>query len=133
MSDIYQYVPTRKISHYTTSGTTWQVIAVNNTSNVCTGYSTLAALRAAASSAGNEWPNLDPGMFLRYLVVRSENGSGGDGASFYIAFNKTLQPGDDDGELVSGAGQQFVFPGGFWNVWLRKITAGDEIILTGAY
>lgn len=130
---IAQYAPNRKISHFTTSTTGWQVLSVNNATNVVTGYSTLAALRAAAATAGSEWPGLDFGTLLQYVMLRSENGTGGDGSAFYVALNKVTAPNDDDAMLVSGAGQNLSLPGPINNIWVRKSVAGDEVILMGGF
>ena len=127
------YAPNHLIKHAVTSTAAWGVVGADGVI-----YTTLALLTAGGtvpypgSTASNT--GLDPGGFLLSLAVRTENASGADGGAFYIAFNKTSAPADDDADFISGSGQTRVFaPARPWNIWIKKMTAGDEVILSGGY
>lgn len=122
---VQPYAPNQRILHAITAATTWQMLATDGT-----GYATYAALQAAARTP---WPGLDPGADLQILNARSENAAGADGSSFYIRFNTTVAPIDDEAELVSGSGQVLPIPGPIRTVWIRKLTGADEVILAGRY
>jgi hypothetical protein len=120
-------------AHFTTSTASWKVLASD-----MTGYDTLAAV---ASAGKVPWPGLDAGMNLSTLAVKCENGSSADGSPFYIAYNQASAPTDDQAILVSGSGQTLVWNGVnlthsgpmIHNIWVRKTTAGDEIIFLPDY
>lgn len=133
MGVVMQVAPNHIIKHFTTSTNGWRIIANDGTE-----YTTLALLKAAlkgpfpydADPRNATYPGIPIGTPIQYIMLRSENGSGADGSPFYVAFDYATAPTDNDAHLVSGSGQTITFPGGFNNIWLRKTTAGDEIILT---
>lgn len=123
--------------HFTDNSSAWRVIAADGT-----GYQDLAAMAAAGKSP---WPGLDPGMYPHRIRIRSENGSGASGAAFYVAINQGKPfsdlsndaARDDVAHLVSVAGEEFQAEGPAWqgaltvhNVWIRKTTGTNEVILT---
>jgi hypothetical protein len=118
------YLPNQRILHAITNVTTWQMLATDGV-----GYATYAALVAAAKTP---WPGLDPGCDLQQLTYRSEDGSAAAGSAFYIAFNRTTAPTDDQAELVTTPDLPPV-PGPIRNVWIRKTAGTDEVILAGRY
>lgn len=130
---ITQYAPNQLVKHFTTSSTAWRVIGASGAghANVATAVSTDGACFPLYGSASNT--GLNPGAFLQFLSLRSENGSGADGSPFYFAFNRASAPADDEAELCSGSGQTIDNPGPIWNVWIKKSVAGDEVILAGRY
>lgn len=121
MGFVQNYLPNNFVTHHVgTANTNWQQVYTG-------GGTTGAKFPLYDSTAGF---GLDIAGFAGLLRARSENGSGADGSGFYIAFNQASAPGNDDlGQLVSGAGQIVDFPGPFKSVWIRKLTAADEIIL----
>ena len=126
------------VVHVTTNATTWGVVAEDGTL-----YTTLALLAAAGKSA---WPNLTDGEHPESIELSCENGSGAAGAAFYFARNKgaafssLANEGlrDNQGDLLYGSGQKESIPGvnfrlgtfvPTYNIWVRKTTGGDEVIL----
>ena len=126
-----------RTKHFTTSTTAWRILASD-----MTGYDSLALLLADGKTP---YPGLDAGMHPESLIVRTEDGSGADGAAFYVAFNRGADFAalandglrDNEGHLISGSGQQFIRGGRgiitfrtLWNVWIRKLTGANEVILS---
>lgn len=121
---IQTYAPNQRILHGVTSNTTWQILATDGV-----GYATYAALIADAKTV---WPG-SPDVMLQYMNARSENAAGADGSPFYLRINTIVAPIDNEAELISGNGQTVPIPGPIRSVWVRKLVAADEVILTGRY
>jgi len=132
---IWQYAPNRRVSQYTNAGTGWLIVGCTVDNSVIAGFADIPTLHATVSPSLLEWPNLDVYTNLQYIGLRSDNGAGADGGPFYVAFDRATAPNNDnhDALLISGSGQFALFPGPMHNIWIRKATAGDKIILLGAF
>lgn len=82
----------------------------------------------------SSFPGLDPGMKVGAVVARSATSAGGDGDDFYIAFNRSAAPADEtDAHLISSGGQQMSFSFVPWNVYVKKVTGTDVVMLSLYY
>ena len=128
--------------HVTTNAITWGIVAKDGTL-----YATRALLAAASKMA---WPDLDPGVQPTSVEISSENGSGAAGSPFYFARNQgadfeALSTGaarDNVADLNYGAGQKEILAGvnpsrghfqTTFNIWVRKTTGADEVIIKAIY
>lgn len=129
-----------KIVHVGQADTVWGVVASDAAK-----YTSIANAVAAGKSL---FPSIERGGRPATVWVRTENAAGADGAACYLALNRGTDFSglandglrDDQGMLVSGAGQNHVRAG--WtpvytnslrSVWVRKLTAGDEVIIMVEY
>lgn len=125
-----------KVVHFSEAEATWNVIASDGV-----GYATLALLLAAGKVP---WPGGDLVKLSigTTLGISSEDANGNNGDDFFFAVNK----GDADfGDLANdglrdnlaqrcaAGGQVRHRPGRIMNVWVRKLTAADELILELSY
>lgn len=123
---VSQYTPNRIVKHAVPGDTAWRIVASDGTT-----YTTYALLVAAGKVP---YPGLDAGGHLEWMTLRSETGAGADGDPFYYHIGGVATiSNDNDGFLVSGAGQIVNIPGPIKTVWIRATTGTDEIILEGAY
>jgi hypothetical protein len=125
------------VVHATDAVNTWGMLATDGTQ-----YTTLALLQAAGKVA---FPGTaHQGIYPMSLALRSEDGSGAAGGRFYFAVNRGTEFSglasealrDNKAQLVGNSDQVFVYPGvtevtmePISNVWIRKLTAGDEVIV----
>lgn len=111
-----------------------------------TGYTTLALLYAAGKypfpCLDPSNPSINPGMYPKALLARTENGSGADGGNAYIAFNiSTIPASSATMSLIDGAGGQTYVKEGVTQrsiemirtIALKKIVGADHVILTAVY
>lgn len=123
---ISQYIPNSETKHFTTAVATWVLLGINATTRVLTGYATLAALQAAGDLP---FPGLQ-GTPIQYCLLKCENGLAADGSGFYYRKGGTIAPAsDDEGMFISGAGQAIQIACPVWLLWVRKATAGDELMI----
>ena len=127
MSIVEGYWPNRLIAQYSTSSTSWEVVATDGT-----GYSTLAALTAAGKTPFGVTA-IGPGATIGQLTIRTENG-GADGSPMWYQINGSAPSGTGSAEFVSGSGQTIIdSPGQMLIIWVQKTTAGDTVILQAKY
>lgn len=127
--------PNHSILHEAVSATTWAVIATDGTAH--------ATLAAMATAGKKPWPGVELGnMSGVILTLRSETGAGADGSGFYYVVNQDdakfgslANDGlrDNLAALVSGSGQTRDIEGPIRNIWRRKLTGTDELILDLSY
>lgn len=123
MSMVFQHAPNKKTARYSTAGTGWILLASDGTA-----HASVAALNSASKYP---YPNLDAGAFLQYLILQSENGSGASGSGFYYKVGGGTAPSDlSEAEFTTGRAE---LPGPASYLWLKKVTSGDVIVVTGGY
>lgn len=126
MSMVYQYAPNPVNALYNASESgAWKIIASDGSS-----YSTLALLTAAGK---NPYPYLGAGMFLQYLTLRSENGSGAAGSGFYYQTGVTTAPSDFSKATWVAGGTPEPIPGPVRYLWVYKTVSGDRVFINGAH
>lgn len=122
-----------KTVQVTTSTASWRAVASDGSLHT--------DLSAMATAGKVPFPGLDPGGMLASLTMRSITSAGADGSAFYFKLNNPGVPADTEADLCGGSGQRISLPGfappvsllQIHNVWIRKLTAGDYIILRGDY
>ena len=126
--------PNHKVLHEAVSATTWAVIATDGTAH--------ATLAAMATAGKKPWPGVELGNMTGVILTLRSEAAGVDGGAFYYAVNRDdasfgslANDGlrDNEAALVSGSGQTRDIEGPIRNIWRRKLTAGDELILDLAY
>lgn len=115
---------------FATSTTNWQVIASDGV-----GYDDLGTLVAADKVP---FPGLDSGNHLDKLLISTDNGSGAQGAGVWYHVGGDSAPAAGT-FLASGTAE---VPGvkmdgsslsQIRNVWVKKVTGGNGVNLTGIY
>ena len=118
--------PNTITAQYSTSSTSWEVIASDGT-----GYTSLASLASAGKTPFGVTA-IGPGASLGQLRLSTVN-SGAAGSPFWYQFNAGTQPSNDSAAgFNEGSGQITIeSPGQILCVWVQKTTGGDTLILQG--